>query len=101
MELSLDFFWIRDGDGMDQVPFTFVSLDLAGGQFGGFSVFAGLDLDVVSVGEVEETVNNLPGVLEVSPENPGTSTYGLNLQILFDMALSIPCSLDHDLRFWV
>jgi hypothetical protein len=55
-----------DGDGEEQVKTQLVSLQLTGG---GFNVT--LNPNQPSLGEIEEKVNNTPGILDVDPFRPG------------------------------
>jgi hypothetical protein len=55
-----------DGDGRDQVPMELVELNLTGTSSLGPMHFA-LDPSKRSFGEIEEQVNNTPGVLDLPP----------------------------------
>jgi hypothetical protein len=55
-----------DGDGLDQVPTQMTLLNLAGNSSIG-PVQVSLRADRPSLGEIEETANNTPGVLDVPP----------------------------------
>ena len=67
-----------DLDGLDEVASELTDLNLVGG---GISV--SLNNGVASVGEIEENVNNNPGLLDVDPFAPGTadSFFDVFLQI--------------------
>lgn len=58
-----------DGDGKEQVKTEMVSLDLNGG---GFNVT--VNPAMPSKGEIEELVNNTPGILDVDPFKPGDAS---------------------------
>ncbi|MBI3193044.1 MAG: putative Ig domain-containing protein [Ignavibacteriae bacterium] len=58
-----------DGDGRDEVTTEIVSLDLRGNSSMGW-VKVGLDPIHPTVGLIEETANNTPGTLDISPFRP-------------------------------
>ncbi len=55
-----------DGNGLDQVPTEMVQLDLSGNSAMG-PITANLDTTHRSLGQIEETANNTPGILDLPP----------------------------------
>ncbi|MCA9262331.1 MAG: hypothetical protein KDA60_00720 [Planctomycetales bacterium] len=56
-----------DGDGRDEVMTKMVDLDLIGVSDAGLEIHVGLNPAVMSIGEIEERVNNTPGILDLPP----------------------------------
>jgi len=73
-----------DDDELDQVPIELVSMDLVGFSpvFGNIRVT--LDPSTRSMGEIEETVNNTPDLLDVEPFAPGTADSFIDLFFVFE-----------------
>ena len=56
----------RDGDGLDEVPAEMTQLDLNGSSSQG-AVRLGLSSSYPALGQIEEQVNNTPGLLDLPP----------------------------------
>jgi hypothetical protein len=71
-----------DGDGLDQVPAELISINLTGNSSAGPLTVSlrspALPPYQKSTGEVEETVNNRRGKLEIPPYGNGTATVSFN-----------------------
>jgi hypothetical protein len=55
-----------NGNGRDEVPTEMVALSLTGSSSLG-PVIVGLDASQPSLGTIEETANNVPGILDIAP----------------------------------
>jgi hypothetical protein len=67
-----------DGDGLDQVPTRMLDLDMTGNSSLG-QVVVSLDPSRPTLGQIQETANKVPGVLELPPFAPGTAISFFNV----------------------